>query len=319
MDSLRTCHRLFTIAVVATLAGCAAPGAVIRGSLSLPGAPAAAARSAAATSASGAEQNGAASPILPTGVRSGGGGGGQHGADSGAAKSGSRPPSASAAGPAHAPASAMVARGRLHAPRAGTRRARPDALDSRSGGGSALRPVRIGAEAAAEPDDASGPPSVAEAVLYIDPVGEPQADGRRPASTHARIGFEANRFVPRLVSIARGDSVVFVNRDHRWHNAFSVSPARHFDLGSIGPGSARAVRFEHAGPVRVFCRLHPDSSAYVFVAPTTVFTRPDVSGAFTLPPLKPGSYIVRGWHPRYGERRWRVELPRKGVVLALSF
>jgi hypothetical protein len=113
--------------------------------------------------------------------------------------------------------------------------------------------------------------------------------------------------------------VVFENHDQRWHNAFSVSPARHFDLGSIPPGNARAVRFDRAGPVRVFCRLHADSSAYVFVAPNRYFARPDGSGAFALPALPPGAYVVRGWHPRFGERRWKVELPRKGVALALSF
>ena len=52
--------------------------------------------------------------------------------------------------------------------------------------------------------------------------------------------------------------------------------------------------------------------------PEPVWTRPDATGAFSLPGLPPGEYDLKLWHPRYGERRWHVLLPRRGVELQLS-
>ena len=163
-------------------------------------------------------------------------------------------------------------------------------------------------------------PDLSEAVVYVERIPAPA--GKRsppapPAPARARLYSEPDRFEPRVVAVARGDSVVFENRDRRWHNAFSVSAARPFDLGTIRPGGARGVQFDHTGAVRVFCRLHADSSALVFVTPNPGWAHPDASGTFALPALPPGRYELKAWHPRYGERRWRVDLPRRGVALEL--
>jgi len=214
MDSLRSSHRLWSILVVATLAGCAAPGAVIRGSLSLPGTP------ARAVVQPKDERPRSSSPIPER-----------------------RQPS--------------------DRPRSGTAHRGERAAAAR-----ATAPDR---QAPADPQAAESSP-LSEAVLYIDRIGDARPP-RQGKTTEGHMILESNGFQPRVVSVARGDSVVFENHDQRWHNAFSVSPARHFDLGSIPPGNARAVRFDRAGPVRVFCRLHADSSAYVFVAPNRYFAR----------------------------------------------
>jgi len=125
--------------------------------------------------------------------------------------------------------------------------------------------------------------------------------------------------LPHVVPVTVGDSVVFVNKDQRFHSAFSVSPAKKFDLGSLRPGAARLASFDRRGVVRVFCKLHPDSSAFVFVSPTAVWVRPDAAGAFAFPPLPPGSYDVRVWHPVYGDRRRTVVLPEAGAAVAFDY
>ena len=163
-------------------------------------------------------------------------------------------------------------------------------------------------------------PDLSEAVVYVERIPAPA--GKRsppapPAPARARLYSEPDRFEPRVVAVARGDSVVFVNRDKRWHSPFSVSPAKRFELGSVAPGKSHPLRFERPGIVRVFCKLHADSSALVFVTPNPGWAHPDASGTFALPALPPGSYELKAWHPRYGERRWRVDLPRRGVALEL--
>lgn len=177
--------------------------------------------------------------------------------------------------------------------------------------------------------------SMSEYVIYVDPLKNPPppppvarsksrsskkgAGPAPPRPPRVQLGLEPGGFAPRVVAVAPGDSVDFVNRDRRFHSAFSVSAARRFDLGSIPPRGRRSLRFDKAGTVRVFCTLHSDSSAYVFVAPSKVFTRPDATGSFELPELPAGSYRVRAWHPRHGERSWPVDLPRFGTAIDLRF
>ena len=43
--------------------------------------------------------------------------------------------------------------------------------------------------------------------------------------------------------------------------------------------------------------------------PNRHFVRLDAHGEFRLPPLRPGTYTVKIWHPSYGERSARVRVP----------
>jgi plastocyanin len=172
--------------------------------------------------------------------------------------------------------------------------------------------------------------SAAEAVVYLEalPASVSPAGKKAPHRVaplvpphHARstLVFQPQGLGPRVVPVTRGDSVAFVNRDQRFHSAFSVSAAKKFDLGSLRPGAARLAAFDRQGVVRVFCKLHSDSSAFVFVAPNAVWVRPDANGAFALPPLPAGTYDVRVWHPVYGERRRKVTLPAAGASVAFDY
>jgi plastocyanin len=77
-------------------------------------------------------------------------------------------------------------------------------------------------------------------------------------------GFEVaqrdRRFVPDLVVVPVGSSVSFPNMDPIFHNIFSLSKAKSFDLGSYDKGETRRVEFPRAGIVEVYCHLHPTFS-----------------------------------------------------------
>jgi plastocyanin len=64
-------------------------------------------------------------------------------------------------------------------------------------------------------------------------------------------------FSERLISIKRGDTLLFVNNDIIAHNVMSTSPGNEFNLGSQLPGVATPVTFSTAGEVRVICAIHP--------------------------------------------------------------
>ena len=72
-------------------------------------------------------------------------------------------------------------------------------------------------------------------------------------------------FSAKAVEVQRGDTVRFVNSDPFFHNVFSMSPARPFDLGWYPRGQSRSVRFDEPGVVEVECAIHPNMRMQVKV------------------------------------------------------
>ncbi len=171
---------------------------------------------------------------------------------------------------------------------------------------------------AAHEDAKTGPLSPTHAVVYLEskPPAAMKAAPRRP---EPHLGIGGRGFEPREVTVPRGGAVVVSNRDQRWHQPFSLSASRPFELPSMSPGGRRELTFDRPGAVRVYCRLHDEASALVYVTPGPVWVHPDASGTFALPALPPGEYTLGYWHPRYGERRQHVVLGRRGTALTLRF
>jgi len=131
---------------------------------------------------------------------------------------------------------------------------------------------------------------------------------------------ERLRFVPSVLPARVGTTIRFQNRDRVYHNVFSVSQARRFDLGKYPPGEAHSVTFDQPGTVQLLCDIHPDETGWVVVLPHRWFTQPDRAGAFKLAWLPAGHYTLRMWHPRLGEKTRIVNVPKQGNVrVRLSF
>ena len=62
-----------------------------------------------------------------------------------------------------------------------------------------------------------------------------------------------------------GDSISFRNDDPFFHNVYSASKPKEFDLGSYPQGQARKVVFDKEGVVDVECAIHPDMKLRVEV------------------------------------------------------
>ncbi len=67
------------------------------------------------------------------------------------------------------------------------------------------------------------------------------------------------------VKIKVGDTVRFVNRDSFFHNVFSLSDAKLFDLGSFPKDEYKEVVFDQKGEVEVECALHPNMQMKIIV------------------------------------------------------
>ncbi len=153
--------------------------------------------------------------------------------------------------------------------------------------------------------------SSSDAVIVATPIDVRETPLGRG---QAEITVTAGQFAPNTLLIEPGTTVRFTNRDVLYHNMFSRSAGNRFDLGSIAPGYARAVHFERAGVVEVYCELHPREVAHIVVAPRRSSTRPQANGTYLLAGLTPGPYTVRAWHPLLGSQTRRIDLPPRGRV-----
>lgn len=59
------------------------------------------------------------------------------------------------------------------------------------------------------------------------------------------------------LSVKVGDTVHFKNYDPWFHNIFSLSDIKTFDLGSYPQGQFKSVTFDKAGEAEIECAIHP--------------------------------------------------------------
>ncbi|HEY3661908.1 MAG TPA: carboxypeptidase regulatory-like domain-containing protein [Chthoniobacterales bacterium] len=104
-------------------------------------------------------------------------------------------------------------------------------------------------------------------------------------------------FRPPLLAIRVGTKVEFPNEDDTYHNIFSYSPAKRFDLGRYPPEEkpVPSVVFDKAGLVTLRCDIHEHMRGLILVLQTPYFTITDASGHFRLTNLPPGQYVLKAW------------------------
>jgi hemoglobin len=126
----------------------------------------------------------------------------------------------------------------------------------------------------------------------------PKQGGKRRTPKHRVIEQRGKQFAPRVTAVPVGSTVAFPNFDEVFHNVFSLSRSRAFDLGLYKSGEAREVTFDKPGIVRLGCNIHAYMSAYIVVvdAPHYVVTASD--GSFELKRLAPGKYRLQAWTER---------------------
>jgi plastocyanin len=127
---------------------------------------------------------------------------------------------------------------------------------------------------------------------------------------------ENRRFLQDTLVISAGSRVSFPNRDPVFHNVFSLSKAKNFDLGNYPKGDTRVVTFNQPGVIYVNCHLHPNMAATIVVTPNQWNARVDRDGHFALRDVPPGDYVAVAWHKAAGFFRKQIEvLPGRGASI----
>ncbi len=138
------------------------------------------------------------------------------------------------------------------------------------------------------------------------------SDGGKPIRVELR--QEGQQFVPRLLVVPVGSTISFPNADPVFHNVFSLSGARKFDLGYYPAGQTRAVTFDDPGIVQVYCHLHPNMYAAIVVAPNRWYAQPGEDGTFSLHDVPPGTYTLVAWHMNAGFFRKTVQVSAESAT-----
>jgi plastocyanin len=165
-------------------------------------------------------------------------------------------------------------------------------------------------------DDQQDPLSFERSRVVIYLEGPGPASSAPTNGTPVQMAQLDRRFSPDLVVIPAGSSVSFPNMDPIFHNVFSLSKTKTFDLGSYDKGQSRSVVFPKPGIVEVYCHLHPNMAGSIVVTPNRWYARSEPSGQYRIPDVPPGQYTIVAWHKSAGffRKSIRVEAGHDAVA-----
>jgi hypothetical protein len=155
------------------------------------------------------------------------------------------------------------------------------------------------------------------AVVYLDSA--PGGAFELPEPGRAAMDQRDQTFLPHVLAITVGTTVDFPNSDVTFHNVFSLSKTKTFDLGRYSRGKSKAVRFDRPGVVQVFCDIHSHMSAYILVFAHRYFAVTDQAGTFSIAGVPPGSYTLAVWHEGEVRDTRAVTIPDSGGAVDAAF
>src|ERR1044071_1617694 len=153
------------------------------------------------------------------------------------------------------------------------------------------------------------------AVVYLDGAFP------RPASLPTKeVAQKDLTFIPALLPIRVGTTVEFPNLDDTYHNIFSYSPAKRFDLGRYRAEERPipAEVFDKPGLVTLRCDIHDHMRGLILVLNSSYFVMTDTDGHFRLSGLPAGRYTLKAWIDSRTTREKPVEL-KDGQTLHVDF
>ena len=149
-------------------------------------------------------------------------------------------------------------------------------------------------------------------VVFIDGISKvpgPNKDSQAP-----RISHKDALFAPRVLPITRGGVVDFFNDDDIYHNVFSLSKTKPFDLGIYPQGTTKLVTFDRAGLVKLYCNIHPDMVANILVLNNNHFAVTNADGEFKIAGLPDIQITLRAWHESGEAKPQQISMSGESIL-----
>jgi plastocyanin len=157
-----------------------------------------------------------------------------------------------------------------------------------------------------------GPPDLPVAVVYLDGLSSSANATNRES---AKMDQKKFQFAPGILAIQKGTAVEFPNLDDTYHNVFSYSKTKRFDLGRYRKDEKPpALVFDKTGVVKLFCEIHEHMRGTIVVLDTPFFVKTDPAGRFRLAHLPAGRFTLKAWVNENTTLERPVELPADGLV-----
>lgn len=161
------------------------------------------------------------------------------------------------------------------------------------------------------------PPPAPVAVVYLEgPFTSVTNTVKTNRVQMAQKGFQ---FSQAVLPVQKGSYVEFPNQDEDYHNVFSYSKTKRFDLGRYRKEEKpAAVQFDQPGLVKLYCEIHEHMRANILVLDTPYFVTTSAEGAFKLENLPAGSYVLKAWVDEKDVRSQPVVL-KAGETVKVEF
>lgn len=173
----------------------------------------------------------------------------------------------------------------------------------------AAQPAVVGGSEADDPDrrpaagslhgaiKIDGKPAAAFGVVML----WPEKGSKKRVPKQRTVEQRNKTFAPHVTAVPVGSTISFPNFDPIFHNVFSLSRAKAFDLGMYKNGETREIKLEKPGIVRLGCNLHANMSAYLVVVDAPHYVIVESDGNYSFKSLAPGKYKVQAWSEASGE------------------
>jgi plastocyanin len=149
-------------------------------------------------------------------------------------------------------------------------------------------------------------------VVFVDGPVAGAPGWPRPFTTV--IAQKGLSFSPSLLVIPRGTSVSFPNEDNEFHNVFSYSRTKRFDLGRYAKGESKSVTFGKPGIVKAYCEVHPWMRAAILVLESPYYAIVSGDGLFSIEGIPAGRYELVAWNIDAGSRKIMVDVTGGGTL-----
>lgn len=142
--------------------------------------------------------------------------------------------------------------------------------------------------------DGDGKP-IERVAVYASAIGGSHSPAR--AAT-ASMDQHDERFVPHILVVQTGTSVLFPNNDDVSHHVYSFSPTKSFELGLYKGQAYPPIVFDEPGIVVLGCNIHDGMLGYIRVVDTPYFALTNDEGIAVVEGVPDGDYDVEVWTPR---------------------
>lgn len=153
--------------------------------------------------------------------------------------------------------------------------------------------------------------ALSNVVVYLIPL---EKNGFNPSKKTAVMDQINLNFVPHVLPVQIGTTVIFPNSDKIRHSVFSFSKIKEFDFGTYPPGTEKSIVCNKAGVIPILCYIHHDMSAYIVVLETPYFSLTNENGIYNIKDVPSGNYTLSFWSENIEIKSQKIFIPSKETI-----